>query len=82
MPLLAEAMQGALVKDRPEESVLPHTLTLWLEGSYVKFVLSAGPNHPKFFGSFQGLDAGLEEVEKCLAEGRGDWKIPGRRLRS
>lgn len=79
LPLLGEALSGVYNPSTKVWESQPHTLTIWLEGTLVKFCLSAGDSHPKFFSSFQGLDSGLEEVEKCLGEKRGDWKQPGAR---
>jgi hypothetical protein len=73
-PLLSEALQGRW--DEEDECIAgqPYTLSLWQEGSYIKFCLGAGDFYDKFFGSFQGLDAGMESIERCLREGKGDWR--------
>jgi len=73
-PLLSEALQGCWDTEHRCYLGPAYKLSIWLEGSYVKFCLGAGDNFPKFFSSFQGLEAGLEKVEECLRLGKGDWR--------
>jgi hypothetical protein len=80
MPILSEAMCGVWDGASKTWKSRPHSLTLWLDGAYVKFVLSCGDAWPKFYGSFKGMDAAVESVEECLREGRGDWRQPKVRL--
>jgi hypothetical protein len=47
-----------------------------MEGTLVKACLGAGDNFPKFFTSFEGLDAGLEKLELNLKSETGNWAKP------
>ncbi len=80
LPLLSEAMSGVFDQGQRVWVMQPHTLSLWLDGRLTKFCLSAGEHWPKFFSSFEGLDAAVESVEECLRLRRGDWRQPRARL--
>src|SRR6516162_9448259 len=75
-PLLSEALQGEYDAQAKAFTGPAYTLSVWQEGSFIKFVLGAGENFPKFFSSFQGLDAGFESIEKILQSGGGNWVLP------
>jgi len=72
-PALCEALQGQWDQSAGRYVGPAYKLSLWMEGTLVKVCLGAGDAHPKWFWSFQGLDSGLEVIEKALQEGKGDW---------
>lgn len=72
-PALCEALQGQWDTAAGRYTGPAYKLSLWMEGTLVKVCLGAGDAHPKWFWSFQGLDSGLETIEKALQEGKGDW---------
>lgn len=76
LPLLSELMNGVPTQDGRGWEMPPHTLTLWLEGSVVKFAIGAGELMPKCFGTFPALSEGLLGVETALDKDRCEWKDP------
>lgn len=75
-PTLCEALQGRWDAEKGVYTGPAYKLNLWMEGTLVKVCLGAGDGHPKWFWSFSGLDSGLEQVERALLEGKGDWVEP------
>lgn len=75
-PALCEALHGQWDENTHCYSGPPYKLSLWMEGTLVKVCLGAGEGHPKWFWSFKGLDAGLEQIEAALNSGAGDWVEP------
>jgi len=72
-PTLCEALHGRWDESTNRYSAVPYKLSVWMEGTLVKVCLGAGEGQPKWFWSFQGLEAGFESIEKALKDGKGDW---------
>jgi len=75
-PLLSALLAGIGNADGKTWQSPPHTLTLWLEGSILKFAAGSGDDQPKLFGTTGGLSEGLEGIEKALKDEHYEWKKP------
>lgn len=73
-PILSEAMAGVRGTASGTWEVRPQSLTIWIEGPWVKFCLGCEGSDIKTFGSFQGLSRGLSGVEKALEDGQCEVK--------
>ncbi len=86
-----EALPGGDYDEAPNVSILlagkpsadgkgwespPHRLTLWLEGSLLKFVFTSEDDQPKLYGSTSGLSHGLAGIETAITTGMSEWKKP------
>jgi len=81
-PILSEALAGVPGTATGTWEVRPQSLTLWVEGPWVKFVLGCEGSDVKTFGSFQGLSKGLSGVEEALTKGNCEVKkVSPRKLR-
>lgn len=78
-PILSEAMSGVRGSASGTWEIPPQSLTLWLEGPWVKFCLGAEKSTIKTFGSFQGFSKGFDGVEKALEDGHCETKDLGER---
>jgi hypothetical protein len=78
-PILSEAMAGVRGTASGTWEIPPQSLTIWLEGPWVKFCLGAEKSTIKTFGSFQGFSKGFDGVEKALEEGHCETKDLGER---
>lgn len=75
-PTLCEALQGRWDDSSGVWIGPAYKMSIWMEGTLVKVCLGAGDGFPKWFWSCQGLDAFIEQVERALLEGKGDWVEP------
>jgi len=75
-PALCEALHGKWDANAGRYGGVAYKLSLWMEGTLVKVCLGAGEGHPKWFWSFKGLDAAMEQIEAALNSGAGDWVEP------
>jgi hypothetical protein len=75
-PTLCEALQGRWDDAQGVWLGPAYKLSVWMEGTLVKVCLGAGDGFPKWFWSFTGLEAALEQVEQALLGGKGDWVEP------
>lgn len=78
-PILSEAMSGIPGTATGTWDVPPQSLTLWLEGPWVKFCLGSEKATVKTFGSFQGFSKGFDGVEQALEAGHCETKDLGER---
>jgi len=78
-PMLSEAMAGVPGVASGTWEVPPQSLTIWLEGPWVKFCLGSDKSSIKCFGSFQGFSNGFDGVEKALRDGHCEVKDLGER---
>ena len=82
LPILSEAMAGVPGTASGTWEVPPQSLTIWVEGPWVKFCLGSDQSDIKTFGSFQGLAQGLGGVEKSLSDDHCETKrVAPRKLR-
>jgi len=78
-PILSEAMAGVPGTASGTWEVPPQSLTIWLEGPWVKFCLGSDKSSIKTFGSFQGFSTGFDGIEKALEKGDCETKDLGER---
>lgn len=79
LPILSEALAGVRGTASGSWEVPPQSLTIWVEGPWVKFCLGCEQSDIKTFGSFQELSQGLDGVEISLRDGKCDTKPVKRR---
>lgn len=82
LPELSAMLAGIRSKDGKGWEAPACSLTIWLEGPTVKFVVGAQDDEVKTFGTFPSLSQGLYGVEKALVDGNCETKkVPKYRQR-
>lgn len=82
LPELSAMLGGIRSADGKSWHAPPCSLTLWVEGSLMKFVLGAQDDEVKTFGTFKSLSEGLYGIEKALLDGNCETKkVPKARFR-
>lgn len=74
LPELSAMLGGILSSDGKAFLAPPCSLTLWVEGGLIKFVLGAQDDEVKTWGTFPRLSEGLYGVEKALVDGNCETK--------
>ncbi len=82
LPELSAMLGGIRSSDGKSWQAPPCSITLWVEGSLMKFVIGAQDDEVRTFGTFKGLAEGFYGVEKALADGNCETKkVAGRKFR-
>lgn len=75
-PLVSQLLAGKALPNGGGWELPPHKLLLWPEGDILKFLFTAGDEHPKCWGTSSGLAEGILGIEKALTDGDYDWRKP------
>jgi hypothetical protein len=80
-PELSQAMSGVWDQEKRKWTRPPATLSIWIEGPYVKVCLGIDENFPKWFWSTDSLEALTEQMEAALVKEQGNFHFPSERKR-
>ena|SRR5262252_10701182 len=75
-PTIAEAMSGDFDPATGYCRIPSMSVTIFLDHGEFKAVLGAGPAFRRFYLTLDTLEAACEQVERAIAEGRGEWREP------
>jgi len=75
-PALFDLMAGKWDPERKIHGGVRYRVKITAEGSLLKVNLWAHQNHPQWFWSFTGLEAGMEKINEALVKRSGDWRQP------
>lgn len=81
-PSVAEVFRGSFNEETGFWNIPPGSLTLFIEGRRLKFVISPRGFHSVCFGTVADASKGLAGVCKAIAEGQCEWKPRGGHKRS
>lgn len=76
LPELCGALRGEWDAEKRAWKHRPATLSVWIEGPYVKVCLSSGDATGKWFWSTDSMEALTEQVEAALGASLGNWWYP------